>query len=228
MAKIKYSALVSDMRNKLNGSVLSKNRYGSYMRNKVTPVNPQSTAQLAARNRLASLSQNWRGLTQLQRDAWSSQVTEWSSTNIFGDVINPTGQTLYIKVNSNIILAGGSSTNTPPSKVGIQSLTAFSVAPDATGGTVVLTFAPTPVPANHALVIEATDQVSAGINFLKNRFRQIAVLPASTATGEDVINAYTAKFGSLQAGKKIGFRATLINSQTGERALPVSFNAIVA
>ena len=42
MAKILTTAIVADIRNKLNGSVFSKNRYGAYVRTKVTPVNPQT------------------------------------------------------------------------------------------------------------------------------------------------------------------------------------------
>ena len=53
MAKILMTAIVADIRNKLNGSVFSKNRYGAYVRTKVTPVNPQSTAQQNTRNNLS-------------------------------------------------------------------------------------------------------------------------------------------------------------------------------
>ena len=49
MAKVLFSALISDMRNKLNGSVFAKNRGGSYLRTKVTPVNPQTVAQVHKR-----------------------------------------------------------------------------------------------------------------------------------------------------------------------------------
>ena len=63
MAKIKLSAIVSEMRGKLNGSVFSKNRGGAYIRTKVTPVNPQSLAQGLVRATLTNLSQAWRGLT---------------------------------------------------------------------------------------------------------------------------------------------------------------------
>ena len=43
MAKIKMTAIVADMRNKLNGSVFSRNRGGAYIRTKVTPINPQTS-----------------------------------------------------------------------------------------------------------------------------------------------------------------------------------------
>ena len=66
MAKIKMTAIVADMRNKLNGSVFSRNRGGAYIRTKVTPINPQTAAQVQARSLLTSLSQGFRSLSQAQ------------------------------------------------------------------------------------------------------------------------------------------------------------------
>ncbi len=66
MAKIKMTAIVADIRNKLNGTVFAKNRGGAYMRTKVTPVNRQTSDQSTVRNRLGSFAQGFRGLTQDQ------------------------------------------------------------------------------------------------------------------------------------------------------------------
>lgn len=226
MAKIKYSALVSEMSGKLNGSVMAKNRSGNYVRTKITPVNPQTPAQVAARNRLSFFSSAWKGLTQGQRDAWNGSVDDWTKTNIFGDSIKPSGQNLYVAVNSNIQNGGGSPLVLPPQKVGVDALSAFSVANDISDLEIELTFAPTPVPANHALVVEATAGMSAGISYMKNKFRQIAVLPATTATGVNVWTQYVAKFGTPTAGQKFGVRCKLINITTGEVSLALSFQDI--
>ena len=101
MAKVKFSALISEMRNKLNGSVFARNRGGAYLRTKVTPTNPMTIAQVQARSLLTSFSQAWRGLTEDQRQAWLSVVDQWSRTDVFGDVVNPSGSTLYIRLNIN-------------------------------------------------------------------------------------------------------------------------------
>ena len=47
--KAKFGSFIVDGRGKVNGHVISKNRAGSYIRTKVTPVNPRSTAQLTQR-----------------------------------------------------------------------------------------------------------------------------------------------------------------------------------
>lgn len=225
MAKVKFSALVSDMRNKLNGSVFSKNRAGSYLRNKVTPINPQSIAQSTARNLLTSFSQGWKSLTQAQRDAWNSAVGSWTGTDIFGDIKTPTGLQLYIRLNVNISLAGGTPITLPPVSIGVDPVD--SLALSATTGPDVfdVTASPDPVPADHALYLEATPGLSPGISNANSRFRTIAVIPAASSAGDE-ISAYTAKFGALTSGQKYFIRAKLIRLSTGEVSQTVVASSI--
>lgn len=145
MAKIKYSALVSEMSGKLNGSVMAKNRSGNYVRTKITPVNPQTVFQTAVRNRLAGNSALWRGLTEDQRLAWNGAVNDWTSTNIFGDTVKPSGQNLYIKVNNNLLNVGSPRVSLPPNKVGATPVTSLSVANDISDNELELTFGPATV-----------------------------------------------------------------------------------
>ena len=96
--KIKWGALVTDGRGKIGGQVASRNRSGAYMRNKVTPVNPQTDAQQRSRSILASFSEGWRGLTEAQRAAWNAAVSQFETTDVFGDTIQPTGKNLYTHI----------------------------------------------------------------------------------------------------------------------------------
>ncbi len=216
MAKVKFSALISEMRNKLNGSVFSRNRGGSYLRTKVTPTNPQTAAQVAARSLLTSFSQSWRGLTESERDSWRAVVDQWSTTDVFGDVINPSGATLYIRLNINISLAGGVAITVPPTPTGANALTDLSITAAVTLDVFDVTFAPTPVPATHALYLETTPMISPGINNANSRFRNIDTLAAAVASPEDAFAAQVAKFGALVAGQKVFVRAKLMRLDTGE------------
>lgn len=216
MAKVKFSALISEMRNKLNGSVFSRNRGGNYLRNKVTPLNPQTAAQVAARALLTQFSQGWRALTDAQRQAWSAAVANWSTTDVFGDVINPTGNTLYTRLNINIANAGGSAISTPPTPIGVEALTDLSIDAAVTGDTFDVTFAPTPVPADHALYVESTPMLSTGISNANSKFRAIGVQAAAATSPADMFAAQTAKFGALIEGQKVFVRAKLIRLSTGE------------
>ena len=119
--KVKFSALVSEMRGKLNGSVASKNRSCSYFRNKVTPVNPNTARQLAQRSILTTQAQAWRGLTDAQRTSWNSSVATFAKTNIFGDLRNPSGFNLFCRLNANLATVSASTISTPPTSASVAT-----------------------------------------------------------------------------------------------------------
>jgi len=226
MAKVKFSALISDMRNKLNGSVFAKNRSGAYLRTKVTPSNPQSIAQQAARNLLTTYSQGWKALTEVERTAWNGAVGSWASTDVFGDIKNPTGLQLYIRLNVNISLASGVALVLPPLSVGVDPVLTLSFIADDSANTIVLTGTPTPVPADHAMYIEATAPMSAGISNANSKFRHVQTIAPAGAVG-DISAAYIAKFGAFVTGQKIFVRAKMIRLSTGEVSQPLVAFAIV-
>lgn len=227
MAKVKFSALISEMRNKLNGSVFARNRGGAYLRTKVTPLNPQTSAQVAQRSLLASFSQSWRTLTEAQREAWKGVVSQWSRTDVFGDVVNPSGSTLYIRLNLNIANAGGSPISTPPAPLGAAAIADLTLTANVTGNVFDIGFDPAAVPAGHTMVVESTPCLSAGISNANAQFRQIGTQPATTGTGVDMFAEQTGKFGALVAGQKIFIRAKFIRLTTGEVSQTLVASAIV-
>ena len=227
MAKVKLSALVSGISGKLNGSVFAKNRGGLYLRTKVTPVNPQTAAQVAARNLLTSFSQGWKSLTIAQRTAWNNAVENFQTTDIFGDLKKPTGLQLYIRLNANISNGNGTPITSPPLPSGAPALTDLSLSAAVTLDTFDVTFAPTPVPADTALYLEATTGLSAGVNNANSLFRTIDAVAAAATSPEDAFAAYTAKFGALVEGQKIFIRAKFINLLTGEVSLGLVASDIV-
>lgn len=219
------------MRNKLNGSVASKNRYGSYLRNKVTPVNPQTTYQQAVRQQLGALSSQYRSLTEAQRQSWINGSSNFPFTDIFGDIRHLSGQTLYVKLNTNLINAGGSPISSAPQPIGIPefAVTALTAEVDAGAltGLEVSTSAET-VPAGFALAIYATPPLSPSINFIKNRLRFIGVVDAA-AGAADILSLYSARFGtSANIGERITVRAALISETTGQQGVPSEAIGFVA
>jgi hypothetical protein len=226
MAKIITTAIVADIRNKLNGSVFSKNRYGSYVRTKVSPVNPQTTAQQAVRQRLGNNSSAWRGLTDAQRLSWINAAPNFPFTDIFGNSQTLSGQALYVKLNNNIIMAGGSAMTTAPTPIGISSMVVTGLVSDVSSTTVTLTISVATVPVGFALAVFATPQITAGRNYVTNRYRYLGNF---TATANDVTlyTAYVAKFGAIVAGMKVFVKAFLISTTTGQAGVPSSAVATV-
>ena len=226
MAKLLFTAVVADMRNKLNGTVFSKNRYGGYARTKVTPVNPQTTSQQNARNRLSTASQAWRGLSEADRQSWIDAAPNFPFTDIFGNTKILSGQALYVKFNANLALVGEAPISTAPSPVAIPELTLTSVTADDSANTVIIA-GTTPVPADFAMVVLATPNVTPGISFVKNKFRFVDALAAAATSPFDVSAAYVALFGDPVVDQKIFVRCFYVSTITGQAGIPVQTQTIV-
>jgi hypothetical protein len=95
MAKVTFTAAVSNISGRLAGSVFQRSNGGPQLRTKVSPRNQQSTSQSALRANLGSLSTSWGALTPAQRLTWFN--------NAGG---TPFGFTLYVKRNQTLFLAG--------------------------------------------------------------------------------------------------------------------------
>ena len=187
MAKIKFGMIVTDGRGKLGGQVFSKNRAGSYIRTKVTPVNPATTSQSAARSLFGSISQQWSGLSDTVRNGWNAAVSEWQKTDIFGDLKLPSGKALFQRLNNQAQSVGYAAVTSAPSKEEMVSGIITGALLSVTNFEITLTGAYSGAGAR--IVLYATPQLSDGTTFVKNKLRQIY-----TAVGNayDVIDAYDA------------------------------------
>jgi len=223
--KVLYGQIISEARGKLGGLVASKNTYGNYMRNKVTPANPQTSEQVIARNRLSTISSAWSSLTDEQRQAWNGFASQVSRLNIFGNNVPLTGFNMFQKLNNIVLLCGGSIMQDIPSMDKPDSLTSLSINGIDTD-TLSIAFAPTPIPANNKLVVFATPPLSAGVNFVDSEFRLIKVVNPAAVSPLTLSTEYLSKFGTIPSGKRVFVSAYLANSETGFTSLELQASAI--
>lgn len=226
--KIKFGALITDGRGKIGGHVASKNRGGAYLRTKVTPVNPQTSFQSVARGRITTYSQAWRALTEAQRSAWSGAVQSFATTNIFGDIKNPSGLNLYVRLNSNISEGGGTAITDPPLPGEVTAPATITLTAAAGTPAISLAWTGGAIPADTVWVARLTPQVSAGKSFVKSLFRNVVVLPAADTTPTSILTEYNARFGTLVAGQKIYVEVVAIALLTGIKSTPISTYCVVA
>ena len=226
--KVKYSALVSDMRGKLNGSVASKNRFGSYLRNKKTPVNLRSPSQTGVRQKFTVNAQAWRGLTASQRQQWNAAVVNFKKKNIFGDVHELSGFGLYCRLNGHIANIAGTIISVPPLPTSVEGISSLTLT--AAHGTPALqaTFSPA-IDAATTVQVFATAPQSAGKDFIKSEYRLIGLLTTADSSPAALLTKYVAKFGAIgAAGTKIFVKFVPINTATGIPGTGITASAIVA
>lgn len=90
-----------------------------------------------------------------------------------------------------------------------------------------LAFTPTPLATGEIIVIQATDQVSAGKSFMpRSKYKTVFVGAAASASPANILAAWNAIYGSLIAGQKIFIRAIVIGS-TGFASVPILTSSIV-
>lgn len=209
MAKIKMGMMMTDASGKLGGQVFSKNRGGSYVRTKVTPINPQTTAQSFIRGVFASISSAWSSLTEAGRQSFNNFVSDYATTDVFGDIRNPSGKNLHQKLNQNLAISG----QLPiavcvlplpvpfANVIGAQFVNPLNVNLGYSGDLI-----------GSKIVIWATPPLSQGTRFVKNRLRQIL---SQDGFSDDTINVapdYNNKFGAIGSGDNIFFAVRVINS----------------
>ncbi len=227
MAKILLGNMITDIRGSQGGTTFSRNTFANYMRNKTSPVNPNTVAQQLVRNRLTAMSQSWGGLTPAERTGFIDGAPVWSNNNIFNQAINYTGFSLYGRLNRNRQEINEPFITTFVLPTAVDSFTSFSFVASFTLGTIITSFAPA-IAATHKVIIRATPPLSAGTEFVRNQFRKIAVLDSTDLTGIDLAAFYTAVFGVLPpVNSKIFIDAKQVLISNGQNSVPIKDSAIV-
>lgn len=206
--KLKFGAIVTDGRGKIGGHVASKNRSGAYLRTKVTPSNPNTVAQVQARSILASLSQMWQTLTESQRSGWNGAVKEWGTTDIFGDIKNPSGINLFVKLNANLISVGYPTLSDVPAKYEVPAVVLLEGVYKISTDTLSLYYNNVLADGQKALV-RATPRLSAGVSFVKSQLR---VIGTETVALDKVtlVDVYSSKFGAVSAGDNVSASVQIV------------------
>jgi hypothetical protein len=209
MAKYVPSGIgVGELRNKAGSNVFSRNRFGTYIRNKANPVQPRTTFQLDVRETFVALSKAWRSLTDAQRLDWSNLGAQIQRLDALNQVYTLTGLQAYILVNMRRILAGLSPITDAPLKDNVTDLTSLTAT--LTPGplpTVEVAFTPA-IGANERVVVYAAGPMSQGIHFLgRPIFRQIFVSAAGASSPLNVSAQYLARFPFPNVGQRVAFMA---------------------
>ena len=227
LASIKYSGIgIVDAAGKVNGTVLSRNRGGSYARVWVKPTNPASVKQIFQRNQLSTLSAGFRALGQPAIAQWNSAAINFPIKNRLGETIHPSGIDLYVGLNINLISIGLPIIAVPPvpqDTLGFNTMSLTSVA-----GVVKIVFTPTPSPTTSNSLIFATPGLSAGVSFVKSQYRLIGSMVHTTASPFDITALYTTKFGAPIVGTQIFVQMRPVNIVSGQQLKGIFAKIIVA
>lgn len=200
----------------------SRNRFGQYLRNRATPVNPNSTAQGGVRARLAASAAAWRTITDAQRAGWESLGEQMVRTDALGQSYELNGFQAFCSVRNNLALGGGTLSADAPALVTPDALLTATLT--ATTAALSLAYTATPLPTGAKLFVYASPQRSAGRSF-EGDFRWIFASAAAAASPANILSAYTAKFGVPVEGNRIFVSAVVYLD--GFLSGPIQASAVV-
>ncbi len=232
MALIKLGPTVASASGSVGGCVFSHNRYGSYIRQRIKPVNTNTTQQQAVRSAFGGLASAWNtDLDQSERDAWDAYAAQVSRPNSLGDPTYFTGLNWFIAVNAPRIQSGLARIDDAPITFNGTLLSPCTISADASDQAVKVTGEVTDEwatdPAGHLFV-----SVSRGKNetrlFLTGPFRLYGTI-TGTATPPLVFplepQPATPPF-ALVAGQRVNARL-LAQSADGRLSAPQIATTIV-
>jgi hypothetical protein len=205
------------------GTTSSRNRFGQYQRNRATPVQPRTPAQLNQRALMATNAAAWRGLTDAQRAGWLSLGAMISRTDSLGQSYTLNGFMAYCSVNNNKVAAGDAAVSDAPAIVTPPDLLTLTLT--LTAASVSAAFTATPLGAGVRLFAYVSPQASAGRKF-NGDYRLLSVSAAALASPMVLTTAYTAKFGVPVVGNRIFF--SFVTYKGGFQGSPFNVAQVVA
>lgn len=232
MAKIKFGAIVTDVRGSIDSVTYARSRYGAYARKKVTPVDTNTNRQADVRSIFGAASSSFRSLGESVIAAWNAVAPEYSRTNIFGDNLPLSGQTLYTKLKTQLVNLGKTTDPSPINPVTVPACVLDQVVADVSDGTIEIISLPA-TGAGQVIAIYASAPVSPGRSFFsRSQMRLIGVKDVSLAAADlDITSMYTSVFGNVLTaafvGQKFRTEAKYVNLANGQAGVVSSYDTII-
>ena len=229
MAKVLFGGGIAEMRRSLEGNTFSRNKGGSYVRQRVRPTNPQTPNQINKREILSNIAKQWGvELTQGQRDAWTNFAEINPRVDVLGQTLQLSGLQMFISLNERLLIASLPTIANPPLNQDVTQITTVTTVFDiGIGDLYSITFSPL-LQANEKLQVNSTPQLSPGISFVKNRLRLITASADGTASPFQAKPDWDTKFGTNPPfGAKIVTTVRAINQNNGAISVPLRADTIV-
>ena len=198
-------------------------RNGQAVRSRVTPINPRTISQTAARTNLATASENWRTLTENQRSAWNAAAAAEMSKPRLGMSGRLSGQQLFTKINTVLATFGQDAVTAPPAHPQFPALAPQNLVITNTSGVITLKLT-CPADPGQNTAVRASMPQSAGVE-RPPRVALLGTCPTPASGAADITSLYVAKYGVPAVGKKLFVSCNQFID--GYESLPTTFSAIV-
>jgi len=213
--KTLFGSIVTEGSGKLNGNVITKNHYGSFIKQNHTPINPGSPRQITVRSNFNTVVKAWETLSDSNRFQWNNRVYDFPYSDKLGETRLLSGYGLFVKLNMIRINLSLSLLTVPPLKNEFP-IWSFIDCQAFSYSNKVFIFASPSLPAGFRLQVFASPQVSASINYMHWDYRFINSIEYGQSFPFELSSTYAAVFpASLITGNVIFVKIRIIDTVTG-------------
>jgi len=224
MASVQYGSVVTQLKGSLGGTTYQSNRNGFSARNKPLPRNPKSRSQSLGRGVIARFSQQWRLLSQPDRDSWDVVAPDWPAVDKFGNPVTLSGFNVFIKANGWIYFCGGSQVDSGVSPEVLFSPTDFSGTLQVGTGTATIQWVGGDIPANNFMLLRSSRYMSQGRKYQDSGMRTTAILPPTTASGVSIAGELSGRLGRFPpVNSRVWFDVMVISAIAGNVSARIPF-----
>jgi hypothetical protein len=219
MATIKFGAIITDARGKLNGNQLSRNRAGSILQGKCQQRKGGTQLQTQFSSIFSTVARYWRSLTEVEQTANNTASSAYPYTDKYGDTRYYTGYQLLLRSNLNRAVSGLAPINevpgTPPAGYLLTSFTSeFIVTPGISTDGNISWSTPGGFPTDYLAQIFIGNQVSAGVNNYTGSTIFVESIDAGLGT-YDFFSASLPQLLSYQVGNVVFIFLYVIHAPSG-------------
>lgn len=226
VAKFLPGSIMSDIRGAVGSQVYSRNTFGPLIRTRTAP-DPTVTARRGIVQAIwLTVAGRWNtALSNNQRTAWDVWAREAASSKspLTPKALN--GRSAFMRLNQRLGLYAAAYLDNPPLHQQVEQLTALGLTADADAEILSLTFAPSPLPANHAMVIFATAALNTGRMFSGDQQLFLLYLVPAATSPQNIYLEWDERSGPLPPAQKIFVRANLLNTTNGAYSIPLLASA---
>jgi hypothetical protein len=227
MAKVKLGALAQDVRGSIAGQTFSRNKGGSYVRQKVSPTQPQTTRQTVQRAILSQVAIAWANTEAATRALWYAYAENHPVLDVFGDAVKLNGAAMFQKLNAVVRTCGYAPVATPPVAEAPAAIVSESLSASVADG--ITLGHGTAVPNTLGVMIFAwvTEPNQGALPKSKLRFIGAANGNADPAV-EFATNQINNPLVALTQGKRLHVRAVQFELTTGRVINSTTHSAIIS
>lgn len=193
MASIQYSALVTDIKGKIQGSVFQKGSTRNIIRNKGATMRKSQPSQQLVHQKLQDLRREWSLRSLAEKSSWNAFAATYQRTDKFGTLRSISGYNFFVSINSNRLQLGLTVLASAPVYVAPAAVpTSFLYLNEFSMG---INFA-TPIDfSQDQLIIYASDQMKVGTLNYWNKLRYIKTMTVAGTMGFNINNEWSTLYG---------------------------------